>query len=69
MNSQEKQIIKDNSKINDKYTTKNTNIIKKDDNIDTQNDEISCWGCETDEPNQLAHMDIGGCLYNDSEEL
>lgn len=69
MNSQEKQIIKDNSKINDKYTTKDINIIKKDDNIDTQNDEISCWGCETDEPNQLAHMDIGGCLYNDSEEL
>lgn len=24
-----------------------------------------CWGCISDEPNQLAHMDIGGCLYEE----
>ena len=26
-----------------------------------------CWGCLTDQPNQLAHMDPGGCLCQDSE--
>jgi len=24
----------------------------------------TCWGCIEDQPNQLAHMDAGGCLYN-----
>ena len=23
----------------------------------------SCWGCQDNQPNQLAHMDKGGCLY------
>ena len=27
----------------------------------------SCWGCREDQPNQLAHMDYGGCLYSDPE--
>lgn len=22
-----------------------------------------CWGCIENQPNQLAHMDSGGCLY------
>ena len=26
-----------------------------------------CWGCLTDQPNQLAHMDPGGCLCQDSD--
>lgn len=26
--------------------------------------ENVCIGCRTDQPNQLAHMDPGGCLYN-----
>ena len=26
--------------------------------------ETSCWGCREEQPNQLAHMDRGGCLYN-----
>ncbi|ARF09944.1 hypothetical protein Indivirus_6_10 [Indivirus ILV1] len=25
----------------------------------------SCIGCREDQPNQLAHMEPGGCLYND----
>jgi hypothetical protein len=25
--------------------------------------EITCQGCLEDQPNQLAHMDYGGCLY------
>lgn len=29
----------------------------------------TCWGCWEDQPNQLAHMDIGGCLWTDSMEL
>jgi len=28
----------------------------------------SCWGCREDQPNQLAHMDYGGCMYDDSED-
>ena len=24
-----------------------------------------CWGCRESQPNQLAHMDYGGCLYID----
>ena len=27
---------------------------------------ISCPGCQTDQPGQLAHMDPGGCLYDAS---
>ncbi len=27
--------------------------------------ETSCTGCLEDQPNQLAHMDYGGCMYND----
>lgn len=28
----------------------------------------TCAGCRADQPNQLAHMDPGGCLYVDEEE-
>lgn len=27
----------------------------------------NCWGCWNNQPNQLAHMDYGGCLYQDDE--
>jgi len=30
--------------------------------------EVSCWGCKENQPNQLAHMDYGGCLYNDASD-
>lgn len=29
---------------------------------------ITCWGCLEDQPNQLAHMDPGGCLYVSSDD-
>jgi hypothetical protein len=25
----------------------------------------TCWGCREDQPNQLGHMDFGGCLYSE----
>lgn len=28
----------------------------------------SCWGCREDQPNQLAHMEPGGCCYVEEEE-
>jgi hypothetical protein len=28
---------------------------------------ITCRGCLEDQPNQLAHMEIGGCMYEDFE--
>jgi hypothetical protein len=30
---------------------------------------MSCYGCEENMPNQLAHMDFGGCLYNERPTL
>ena len=27
----------------------------------------TCWGCQTGQPNQLAHMEVGGCLYMGSD--
>lgn len=27
--------------------------------------EKGCWGCSEDQPNQLAHMEPGGCLYQE----
>jgi len=30
---------------------------------------ITCIGCLEDQPNQMAHMDVGGCLYiNESQD-
>ena len=29
---------------------------------------ITCLGCIEDQPNQLAHMDPGGCLYIESDD-
>ena len=29
--------------------------------------KTKCWACLTNQPNQLAHMDPGGCLYEDSD--
>lgn len=33
-----------------------------------QEDPAGCWGCREDQPNQLAHMEPGGCLYQDYED-
>lgn len=30
---------------------------------DDENIIITCQGCLENQPNQLAHMDFGGCLY------
>ena len=40
-------------------------------NATTINATNTCWGCRENQPNQLAHMDKGGCLYyanTDSED-
>lgn len=29
--------------------------------------ENTCWGCREDQPNQMAHMEPGGCLYENYE--
>ncbi len=28
----------------------------------------ACWGCRENQPNQAAHMDPGGCLWQDTFE-
>ncbi|AYV77141.1 MAG: hypothetical protein Barrevirus14_10 [Barrevirus sp.] len=28
----------------------------------------NCWGCRSDQPNQLAHVDLGGCLYDEKDD-
>ena len=57
-----------------------SDIWGEDDNDDDEainnylSNETTCWGCKENQPNQLAHMDKGGCLYfantddEDSEE-
>lgn len=30
----------------------------------SDDDEPTCWGCIEGQPNQVAHMDVGGCLYD-----
>lgn len=40
--------------------------LRKDDKDKVIDDDtITCVGCTENQPNQLAHMDIGGCMYND----
>ena len=34
-----------------------------------QKNDVSCWGCKENQPNQLAHMDYGGCLYYDACDM
>lgn len=29
----------------------------------------TCYGCQNNCPGQLSHMDIGGCLYTESEPI
>ncbi len=31
--------------------------------------KVDCWGCRENQPNQLAHMNVGGCLYQEEEEF
>lgn len=30
---------------------------------------VTCIGCLEEQPNQLAHMDYGGCMYDDCVNL
>jgi len=43
------------------------NVIKKLEEEDQKinNNEITCQGCLESQPNQQAHMDYGGCLYEE----
>ena len=29
----------------------------------------TCYGCQNNCPDQLSHMDIGGCLYTESQPI
>ena len=37
--------------------------------LDTQKKDVTCWGCKENQPNQLAHIDYGGCLYYDACDM
>lgn len=47
--------------------TQNDDNNSDDDGGDDGEEEVfgskTCWGCQENQPNQLAHMDKGGCLY------
>ena len=47
--------------------TENDSDDDDDDDDDDAEEEVfgskTCWGCRKNQPNQLAHMDKGGCLY------
>uniref|UniRef100_A0A6C0DTH6 Uncharacterized protein n=1 Tax=viral metagenome TaxID=1070528 RepID=A0A6C0DTH6_9ZZZZ len=45
---------------------------QEEEQVETMTNEIienPCWGCRTQQPNQLAHMSPGGCLYTEDDEL
>ena len=44
------------------------NQQKNDSNPDSWDPESLCWGCREGQPNQLAHMDPGGCLYQEESD-
>ena len=50
-----------------KDSSNNSNLGKNEEmessNFDSWDSESTCWGCREGQPNQQAHMDIGGCLY------
>ena len=64
----------DNNDDNNDHDDNNDNNDNDDDN-DKQSEKLenkhpTCWGCRSPfQPNQLAHMDYGGCLYNDLDNL
>ena len=65
-----KEKIDSNEKVINLITPKskedrNSTIENNEDKL--KNKTLTCWGCKEDQPNQLAHMDPGGCL-NDSED-
>lgn len=43
------------------------NVIKKlqEEDQEINKNEITCQGCLEEQPNQQAHMDYGGCLYEE----
>lgn len=50
-----------------KDSTYNSNLSENKEtqssNFDSWDLNSTCWGCREGQPNQQAHMDIGGCLY------
>ena len=48
----------------DESSSDDTGEDDKDDNVVEECfGTASCWGCQMNQPNQLAHMDRGGCLH------
>jgi len=41
------------------------NVIKKIQEKNQEINKITCQGCLEEQPNQQAHMDYGGCLYEE----
>lgn len=41
---------------------------KHDSHPDSWDPESTCWGCREGQPNQLAHMDPGGCLHSEESD-
>lgn len=59
------KIIGDKPKNDNMEKTKN----EKDNNKHIHNKKITCKGCIENQPNQLAHMDVGGCLEEHNLDL
>lgn len=37
--------------------------------LSAEENKITCTGCLEEQPNQLAHMDIGGCMYDTDSDI
>ena len=74
--TQECDDLKEKIDSNEKVINLITPKSKEDRNSTTENNEdkfknktLTCWGCKEDQPNQLAHMDPGGCLNDSDDDL
>jgi len=52
----------DEEAVRDAITLEETNDTTAE-TTDNTVAEVTCWGCREDQPNQMAHMERGGCMY------
>ena len=66
-----KEKIDSNEKVINLITPKgkDENSTVEKDKEKFKNKTVTCRGCEEDQPNQLAHMDPGGCMYESEDDL
>ena len=54
----------------DEYSSEQLVLISSPSQVEVESVPTydGCWGCKENQPNQMAHMDPGGCLYDSDWE-